>query len=64
MNQQAEILFGKDPLVEPNFTAPMPYPSKYKDTDEEELLGVEYAVCQSTNFASKDYYTKKSKILR
>ena len=59
LNQQAEVLFGKEHLFEPNFTAPMPYPERYDDPVEEELLGVEYAYCQSTDFSSKDYYIQK-----
>ena len=59
LNQQAEVLFGKEHLFEPNFTAPMPYPERYDDPVEEELLGVEYAYCQSTAFSSKDYYIRK-----
>ena len=59
LNQQAEVLFGKEHLFEANFTAPMPYPDKYEDPVDEELLGVEYSYCQSTDFSSKDYYIKK-----
>ena len=59
LNQQAEVLFGRDHLFEPNFAAPMPYPHTYQDPVEEELLGVEYAYCQSTDFVSKDYYINK-----
>jgi len=59
MNQQAEELFGKDHLFEPNFIAPMPYPEEYTDAEEEELLGVEYAYCQSTQFSPREYYIKK-----
>ncbi|XP_043980688.1 uncharacterized protein LOC122835588 [Gambusia affinis] len=59
MNQQAEVLFGREHVLEPNFVAPMPYPAEYKDPDEEELLGVEYAMCQSTSFAAKDYYAQQ-----
>ena len=59
LNQQAEVLFGKEHLFEPNFAAPMPYPERYDDPVEEELLGVEYAYCQSTDFSSKDYYIQK-----
>lgn len=63
INQQAEVLFEKDHVLEPNFAAPMPYPDEYKDPDEEELLGVEYAMCHSTSFAARDYYAKKGKVL-
>ena len=59
LNKHAEILFGKDHLFEPNFSAPMITPDKYSDPAEEELLGVEYAYCQSTDFSSKKYYIKK-----
>lgn len=59
MNQQAEVLFGKDHVLEPNFTAPMPYPAECKDPDEEELLGVEYAMCQSTSFSARHYYAQQ-----
>lgn len=59
LNQQAEVLFGKEHVLEPNFAAPMPYPAVYKDPDEEELLGVEYAMCQSTSFTAKDYYAQQ-----
>lgn len=62
MNQQAEVLFGKDHVLEPNFTAPMPYPAEYKDPDEEELLGVEYAMCQSTSFSARHYYAQQGKL--
>jgi len=56
LNQQAEVLFGKEHVFEPNFVAPMPYPDKYDNEEEEELLGLEYAQCQSTSFTPKDYY--------
>ncbi|CAM4721274.1 unnamed protein product [Leuciscus chuanchicus] len=59
LNQQAEVLFGKEHVLEPNFAAPMLYPAVYKDPDEEELLGVEYAMCQSTSFTAKDYYAQQ-----
>lgn len=59
LNQQAEVLFGKEHVLKPNFAAPMPYPAVYKDPDEEELLGVEYAMCQSTSFTAKDYYAQQ-----
>ena len=60
MNQQAEKLFGKDHLYEPNFIAPMPFPDKSEcPKEEEELLGIEYAYCQSTDFSSKNYYIEK-----
>ncbi|CAJ1079839.1 uncharacterized protein LOC117804919 [Xyrichtys novacula] len=55
MNQQAEVLFGKEHLLETNFAAPMPDSA---DPDEGELLRVEYAMCQSTNFMAKSYYAK------
>ncbi|XP_024153930.2 uncharacterized protein LOC112162354, partial [Oryzias melastigma] len=56
LNQQSELLFGREHLFKPDFTAPMPLPQSYTGPDEEELLGVEYALCQSTNFASREYY--------
>lgn len=60
MNHQAKELFGSEHLFEPNFVAPMPYPENYTDTEEEELLGVEYAYCQSTaSFNSRQYYMTK-----
>ncbi|XP_078597974.1 uncharacterized protein LOC144874025 [Branchiostoma floridae x Branchiostoma japonicum] len=59
LNQQAEVLFGKEHLVEPNFVAPLPYPDKYNSPDEEELLGIEYALCQSTDFSAVRYYAEK-----
>ena len=59
LNQQAEVLFGKEHLFEPNFVAPMPFPDQYGCPDEEELLGVEYAQCQLTAFTSKDYFIDK-----
>ena len=62
LNQQAEILFGKEHLFEPNFVAPMPFPDRYEDPEEEELLGVEYAYCQSTDFSSREYYIGKGEI--
>lgn len=61
LNKHAEILFGKDHLYEPNFMAPMAYPDQYQDPEEEELLGVEYAQCQSTAFTSRDYYIRQSR---
>ena len=64
LNQQAEILFGKEHLFEPNFVAPMPYPEQYEDPDEEELLGIEYATCQSTRFTSKEYYANEGGIFK
>jgi len=54
LNQQVEVLFGKDHLFEPNFAAPMPYPDRCDDPDEEELLGAEYAQRQSTDFSPRD----------
>ena len=63
LNQQAEFLFGKKHLFEPNFIAPMPIPEKYSDPVEEELLGVEYSYCQSTDFSSKEYYIKQGEFL-
>ena len=59
LNKQASVLFGDDHLFEPNFSAPMPFPEKYDDPVEEELLGVEYAYCQSTDFTAKKYYIEK-----
>ncbi|XP_063743783.1 uncharacterized protein LOC134867272 isoform X2 [Eleginops maclovinus] len=59
MNRQAEVLFGKDHVLGPNFVAPLPYPEKYDSPEEEELLGVEYAACQSTDFTACDYYAEK-----
>ncbi|XP_033127090.1 uncharacterized protein LOC117124863 isoform X2 [Anneissia japonica] len=56
---QANVLFGKEQLLEPNFAAPMPYPARYDDPAEKELLGVEYAYCQSSDFKAKDYFIKK-----
>ncbi|XP_030834890.1 uncharacterized protein LOC105439884 [Strongylocentrotus purpuratus] len=53
LNQHAETLFGKDHLFEPNFSAPMAYPDRYHDPAEEELLGVEYAYSQSTDYIQK-----------
>lgn len=61
MNRQAEVLFGKDHVLEPNFAAPMPYPDQYRDPEEEELLGVEYAMCQSTRFTARNYYAQRGK---
>jgi len=62
INQQAEVLFGKEHVLEPNFAAPMPVPDAYEHPCEEELLGVEYAMCQSTNFTARDYYVQKGKV--
>lgn len=62
LNQQAEFLFGKDHVLEPNFVAPLPYPDKYNHPEEEELLGVEYAICQSTDFSAGNYYAEKGKV--
>ncbi|KAL2080692.1 hypothetical protein ACEWY4_024485 [Coilia grayii] len=59
VNQQAEFLFGKEHVLEPNIAAPMPVPKAYEHPDEEELLGVEYAMCQSTSFTARDYYVQK-----
>ncbi|KAM9744836.1 uncharacterized protein ACNS7B_009348 [Menidia menidia] len=59
VNQQAEVLFGKEHVLEPNFAAPMPVPEAYEHPDEEELLGVEYAMCQSTSFTARDYYVQQ-----
>lgn len=55
MNHDAEVLFGKEHLYEPNAIFPLQPPAK---GEEEELLGVEYAYAQSTvsSFSSKDYY--------
>ncbi|PIK55913.1 hypothetical protein BSL78_07183 [Apostichopus japonicus] len=58
LNQQSEFLFGKEHLFEPNFAAPMPNPGRH-DEGPEELLGVEYAYYQSTDFRSRDYYIQK-----
>lgn len=63
LNQQAEVLFGKEHVLEPKFAAPMPYPAQYENADEEELLGIEYAQCQSTDFTAKDYYIKQRMLL-
>ena len=63
MNQQAEVLFGKDHVLEPNFAAPMPVPDTYEHPDEEELLGVEYAMCQSTSFTARDFYVQRGTAL-
>lgn len=52
MNQQAELLFGKEHILEPNFAVPLPHPDGYDNPDEEELLGVEYIMCQSTAFTT------------
>ncbi|CAM4444687.1 unnamed protein product [Leuciscus chuanchicus] len=60
VNQQAEVLLGKEHVLEPNFAAPMSVPEAYEHPDEEELLGVEYAMCQSTSFTARDYYVQKS----
>ncbi|XP_059183512.1 uncharacterized protein LOC131962582 [Centropristis striata] len=60
INQQAELLFGKEHVLEPNFAAPLPVPDAYEHPDEEELLGVEYAVCQSTSFTAKNFYVQKA----
>jgi len=62
LNQQSESLFGKQHLFEPNFIAPMPLPDTYDQPDEQELLGIEYAMCQSTQFSSKDYYADKGEL--
>jgi len=59
LNHEAEVLFGKDHLFEPNFIAPMPLPETYQDPVQEELLVIEYAQCQSTNFSSREYYVNK-----
>ena len=59
LNTQASVLFGDEHLFEPNFSAPMPYAERYDNPVEEELLGVEYAYCQSTDFTSKEYYIEK-----
>ena len=63
INQQAEVLFGKDHVPEPNFAAPMPIPDAYEHPDEEELLAVEYVMCQSTSFTARDYYVQKGTVL-
>ncbi|CAK6976699.1 uncharacterized protein LOC125249618 [Scomber scombrus] len=59
VNQQPERLFGKEHVLEPNFAAPMPVHEAYEHPDEEELLGVEYAMCQFTSFTARDYYVQK-----
>ncbi|XP_077094294.1 uncharacterized protein LOC143746357 [Siphateles boraxobius] len=60
VNQQAEVLFGKEHVLEPNFAAPMPVPEAYEHPpEEEELLDVEYTMCQSTSFTARDYYEQK-----
>lgn len=61
LNQQSEFLFGKEHLFEPNFAAPMPNPGRH-DEGPEELLGVEYAYYQSTDFRSRDYYIQKGTV--
>jgi len=53
----------EDHLFEPDFATPMPYPERYDDPDDEELLGVEYAQCQSTDFRPRDYYVEKGVML-
>ncbi|PIK46808.1 hypothetical protein BSL78_16307 [Apostichopus japonicus] len=58
LNQQSEVLFRKEHLFEANFAAPMPNPWRH-DEGPEELLGVEYAYYQSTDFRSRDYYIQK-----
>ncbi|PIK38265.1 hypothetical protein BSL78_24885 [Apostichopus japonicus] len=58
LNQQSEVLFGKEHLFQPNFAAPMPNRWRH-DEGPEELLGVEYAYYQSTDFRSRDYYIQK-----
>ncbi|CAL8324403.1 unnamed protein product [Merluccius merluccius] len=57
INQQAEVLFGKDHVH-------VPVPDAYEHPDEEELLGVEYAMCQSTSFTARDYYVQKGVLLK
>ncbi|KAM8725844.1 uncharacterized protein AB9X84_002520 [Acanthopagrus schlegelii] len=59
MNRQAEVLFGKDHVLEPNFAVPMPYTDQYRYPEEEELLGVEYAMCQSKSFTARNYYAQR-----
>lgn len=56
MNTQEEVLYGKEHVYNQNFRGPMLPPT---NPEEEELLGVEYAVSQSTAFSSKHYYTEK-----
>ncbi len=63
VNQQAEVLFGEEHVLEPNFGAPMLVPEAYEHPDEEELLGVEYTMCQSTSFTARDYYVQKGTVL-
>ncbi|XP_014674560.1 PREDICTED: uncharacterized protein LOC106814728 isoform X2 [Priapulus caudatus] len=60
LNQHAETLFGKEHLLEPNFSAPMVFPDKYEDSAKEELLGIEYAYGQSTDFSPNEYYIQKA----
>ncbi len=38
VNQQAEVLFGEEHVLEPNFAAPMLVPEAYEHPDEEKLL--------------------------
>ncbi|PIK38273.1 hypothetical protein BSL78_24893 [Apostichopus japonicus] len=58
LNQQSEFLFGKEHLFQPNFAAPMPNPGRHVEGPEE-LLGVEYAYYQSTDFRPRDYFIQK-----
>lgn len=64
INHHAKVLFGKEHVLEPNLAAPMPVPEAYEHPDEEELLGVEYAMCQSTSFTSRDYYVQKGTVFK
>lgn len=48
-HESAAVLFGKEYVLEPNFAAAMSYPAEYKHSDEEELHGVEYVMCQWTS---------------
>ena len=59
LNHHSKVLFGRAHIFDPNFVAPMPLPAAYQDQQEEELIGVEYAYCQSTDFTSKDYYIRQ-----
>ncbi len=47
----------------PTLLQPMLVPEAYEHPDEEELLGVEYAMCQSTSFTARDYYVQKGTVL-
>lgn len=62
-HESAEVLFGKEHVLEPNFAAAMSYPAEYKHSDEEGLHGVEYAMCQSSSFTARDDFALKGKNL-